>query len=157
MLDDALAHLQALHVLATDVQDELDIGDECLRTTQVRDRLDFTAVGTERLDEDALTIARRGHMADGHALRQAPVDVIHDLARGTQHVTVVVAVPGVQELAVLAHHRGLHGCRTRIEADEHTAAIVTEVAARDDLLVMTTLEGIVVLVSGKERVKTRDL
>ena len=41
MVDDAVFHAQALHVLAADVQDELDARQHLLGTAQMRDGLDL--------------------------------------------------------------------------------------------------------------------
>ena len=109
VLDDALLDLQALHVLTADVQDELDVGHEGLCAAQVRDGLDLAGVGAQGLDEQGLAVAGRGDVADGGVLGHVVVEVVHDDARGAQDVAVVVAVPGVQELAPLAHHGRLHG------------------------------------------------
>ena len=49
MLDNTVLDAQALHVLAADVQDELDAGQECLGAAQVRDGLDLAGIGLERL------------------------------------------------------------------------------------------------------------
>ena len=108
MLDDAVAHAQALHVLAADVEDELNVGHERLGAAQVRHRLDLPGVGAQGLDEQGLAVAGRGDVADRAALGQPVVDVVHDDARRAQHVAAVVAVPGVEQLAALAHDGGLH-------------------------------------------------
>ena len=47
MLNHAVLNAQTLHVLAADVQDELDAGQECLGATQVRNGLDLAGVGLE--------------------------------------------------------------------------------------------------------------
>ena len=109
VLDDAVLDLQALHVLAADVQDELNVGDEGLGAAQVRDGLDFSGVCAQGLDEDLLAVAGGGHVADGAVRGHLVVDVVRDGAGGAQDVAVVVAVPGVEKLAVLADDSRLHG------------------------------------------------
>ena len=78
VLDDALLHAQALHVLAANVQNELDAGQERLGAAQVRDGLDLARVGLEGLDEQRLTVARGGHVADGAARGDVVVEIGHD-------------------------------------------------------------------------------
>ena len=157
VLDHAVLHAQALHVLTANVQDELDARQECLGAAQVRDGLDLAGVGLEGLDEQRLTITGGGHMADGAAGRDVVVEIGHDDLGRTQDVTVVVAVPGVQQLAVLAHERGLHGGGAGVDADEHAAGVAVELALGDDLGVVAALELGEVLVSGKKRVQALDL
>ena len=69
VLDDAVLHAQALHVLAAHVEDELDAGKHLVGAAQVRDGLDLAGVGMERLDEQALAVARAGDVAHGATLR----------------------------------------------------------------------------------------
>ena len=75
VLDDAVAHAQALHVLAADVQDELDAGQEGLGAAQVRHGLDLAGVGLERLDEQRLAVAGGGHVANRAARGDVLIEV----------------------------------------------------------------------------------
>ena len=156
-LDDAVAHLEALHVLAADVENELDAGDEGLRAAQVGNGLYLARVRAQGLDKDALAVARGGHVANGAALGHGVVDAVHDVARGAQDVTVVVAVPGVEKLALLAHHGALHGGGAGVDANEDAATVAGQVALGHDLLVVALLELLVVVLGGKERVQALDL
>ena len=157
VLDDAVAHAQALHVLAADVEDELHLGHERLGAPQVRDGLDLAGVGTQGLDEQGLAVAGRGDVADGALARQVVVDVVHNLARGAQDVAAVVAVPGVEELAVLAHHGGLHRGGAGVDADEHAAAVAREVALGDHLGVVARVELVELGLVGEEWVEAGHL
>ena len=78
VLDHAVLDAQALHVLAADVQDKLDTGQECLGAAQVRDGFDLAGVGLEGLDEQCLAVARGGHVADGAARGNVVVEIGHD-------------------------------------------------------------------------------
>ena len=78
VLDDAVLDAQTLHVLAANVQDKLDAGQECLGAAQVRDGLDLAGIGLEGLDEQRLTVARGGHVADGAARGDVVVEIGHD-------------------------------------------------------------------------------
>ena len=157
VLDDAVLDAQALHVLAADVQNELDAGQKRLGAAQVRDGLDFARVGLEGLDEQRLAVARGSHVADGATGGNVVVEIGHDDLGRAQDVAVVVAVPGVQQLTVLAHERGLHGGGTGVDANEHAAGVAVELALGDDLGVVATLELGKVLVGDKERIQTLDL
>ena len=157
MLDDTPLDLQALHVLASYVQDELDVGHEGLGAAQVSDRLYLAGVGAQGLDQDALAVAGRGHVPYGTALWQTVVDVVHDLLGSPQDVAIVVVVPGVEELSRLPHDGGLHRGGAGVDTDEHTAAVALEPALGDDLGVVALLELLVGSLIGKEGLKAGDL
>ena len=157
VLNHAVLDAQALHVLAADVQDKLDTGQECLGAAQMRNGLNLAGIGLEGLDEQRLAVARGGHVADGAAGGDVVVEIGHDDLGRAQDVAVVVAVPGVQQLAVLAHERGLHGGGAGVDADEHAAGVAVELALGDDLGVVAGLELGKVLVGGKERIQALDL
>ena len=157
VLDNAVLDAQALHVLAANVQDKLDAGQECLGAAQVRDGLNLAGIGLEGLDEQCLAVARGSHVADGAAGGNVVVEIGHDDLGRAQDVAVVVAVPGVQQLTVLAHERGFHGGGAGVDADEHAAGVAFELALGDDLGVVAGLELGEVLVGGKERIQTLDL
>ena len=157
VLDNAVLDAQALHVLAANVQNELDAGQERLGAAQVSDGLDLAGIGLEGLDEQRLAVARGGHVADGAAGGDVVVEIGHDDLGRAQDVAVVVAVPGVQQLTVLAHERGLHGGGAGVDADEHAAGVAFELALGNDFLVVAGLELGKVLIGGKERVQTLDL
>ena len=78
VFDDAVLDAQALHVLAADVQNELDAGQERLGAAQVRDGLNLAGVGLEGLDEQRLAVACGGHVADGAARGDVVVEIGHD-------------------------------------------------------------------------------
>ena len=78
VLNHAILDAQALHVLAANVQDELDARQERLGAAQMRDGLDLARVGLEGLDEQRLAIARGGHVADGAAGGDVVVEIGHD-------------------------------------------------------------------------------
>lgn len=63
----------------------------------------------------------------------------------------------MQQLAVLAHERGLHGGGTGVDANEHAAGVAVELALGDDFLVVAGFELGEVLVGGKERIQALDL
>ena len=66
VVDHAVFHAQTLHVLATDVEDELDARQHFLRTAQMRNRLDFARVDAQCLQQQRFAVAGHGGMPDGH-------------------------------------------------------------------------------------------
>ena len=157
VLNDAVVDLQALHVLATDIEDKVDIRDKSLSATQVRHGLDLTIVGLQGLDQDALAVSGGGHVTNCAVFRQMVVDIVHDCAGGTQDIAVVVAVPGVEQLAVFTDDSGLHGCGAGIDTDKDTAMVVLKLALRHDLLVVAGLELLIILLGLEERIQTGNL
>ena len=85
------------------------------------------------------------------------VKVGHDRLGRAQDVAVVVAVPGVEELAVLSHHGRLHCGGTGVQADEHAARVALELAAGHDLLGVARAELGQVVVGRKQRLEAGDL
>ena len=64
---------------------------------------------------------------------------------------------GVQQLAILAHKRGLHGSGAGVDANKHTTLVAIEVTLGHNLLVVTALELVILRRRGKERLQARDL
>ena len=85
------------------------------------------------------------------------VKVGHDRLGRAQDVAVVVAVPGVEELAILSHHGRLHCGGTGVQADEHAARVALELAAGHDLLGVARAELGKVVVGRKQRLEAGDL
>ena len=121
------------------------------------DGLDLAGVGAQGLDEDLLAVAGGGHVADRAALRHLVVDVVHDRAGGAEDVAVVVAVPGVEQLARLADDGRLHRGGAGVDANEDAAAVRGEVALGNDLARVALAELLVVGLGRKERLEARDL
>ena len=163
MLDDAVLHAQALHVLAADVEDELNAGEHFLGTPQVRDGLDLSAVCLDGLEQQALAVPGDRGVPDAHqrvALLVAG-DVGPQLAEhaaaGAQHVALVRGVEGLEELAVLADERALEGGGTGVDAQVGHAAVAGELAPPHGVLGMALLEGAVVLLVPEQGVEAHDL
>ena len=109
VLNDTVFYLQTLHVLAADVKNEVNVGHERFGTAQVGDCLNLTGIRAECFNQDAFTVSRRGHVADDAILGHGVVDGVHDLAGSAEDVAVVIVVPGIEQLALLAHNCSFHG------------------------------------------------
>ena len=96
-------------------------------------------------------------MADGAAGGDVVVEISHDDLGRAQDVAVVVAVPGVQQLTVLAHECGFHSGGAGVDANEHAAGVAVEFALGDDFLVVAGFELGKILVGGKERIQALNL
>ena len=157
MLNDAVFDLQTLHVLAANIKNEINVWDKCLSATQVSNGLNLARVCTQSLNQDALTITGGCDMANNAVGRHLVVDGVHDFASGTQDIAVVIVVPGVKKLALLANNSSLHSGRTCVDANEHAAVVVGQLAFGDYLLIVAGLEVVKVLLSSKEWVQTSNL
>ena len=157
MLNDAVFDLQTLHVLAANIKNEINVWDKCLSATQVSNSLNLARVCAEGLNQDALTITGSCDVANNAVGRHLVVDGVHNLTSSAQNIAVVIVVPGVKKLALLANNSSLHGGRTCVDADEHASVVVGQLAFGDYLLVVTSLEVVKVLLSGKERIQTGNL
>ncbi len=119
--------------------------------------LNLAGVCLKSLDEQRLTIACSSYVANGATCRNVGVEVGHDDLGSAQNVTVVAAVPGVQQLAVLAHKRRLHGGGASVDTNEHTAGVVLQVTLGHNLLGMALMELLKLCIVCKERLQTRYL
>ena len=108
MVDNAVFHAQALHVLAADVENELDARQHFLCAAKVRDGFDFAGVDAQRLEQQALAVASYGCMPNGDfrlAVGCGGQRGVHFGDRalgGAQNVALVVGVEGPQKAAVFA-------------------------------------------------------
>ncbi len=96
-------------------------------------------------------------MPDFTALRQTVIDAVHDLACHAENVTVVVAVPSIEQLTILTANGRLYRSGTCIKADEYPPLVAVKRSFGNDLLVMARLEGTIVILCRKQRIQTGDL
>ena len=163
VVDDAVFHAQALHVLAADIQDELNARQHLLRAAQVRDRLDLARVHAQCLKQQVLAVARDRGVADGHqrvaggVARQLAVELGDGGFRAAEHVALVRHVMGPQQLAVLADERGLERGGAGVDAQEGGAAVAGKVAAGHALAGMAGVELVQFGLVGEQRRQTHDL
>ena len=164
VVDDAVFHAQAFHVLAANVEDELDARQHLLRAAQVRHRLDLAGVHAQRFEQQALAVAGDRGVSNGHerlaGLGIARQDAVHlgdGRLRAAEHVAFVGRVRAPEQLALLRDERCLERGRARVDAQVGRAAVRCQVAALHALLVMAHLELLVVLRRGEQRVEAHDL
>ncbi len=163
VVDHAVAHAQAFHVLAANVQDELHAGNHLLGAAQMRHRFNLAGVDAQRLQQQALAVAGHGRVADVHerraalALRQLRVHLLQRAFRATKHVAPVVRVEAPQQLAVFANERRLERGGTGVDAQEDVAGIARQVAALHALLVVTCAEFLVFGLVREKRIKALNI
>ena len=155
-VEHAVAHLHALHVLAADVQDELDVGQEFLGTAQVGDRFDLARIDAQGFEQEALAVAGHRGVADLHGRRavfvgrQVGVELADALLGGFEHVAAVVGVVGPQELGVFGDEGHLEGGRTGVDAQEGHSPVGGQVGPLHALLVVALFELAIVVVAGEQ-------
>ena len=108
MVDDAVFHAQALHVLTTDVEDEFDVGQHFACTAQVSNGLDLAGIDAQRLEQQTLAVARHRRMLDRDGFfADFGVELFEGRAGATEHVALVGHVVAPKNLAVFADENGL--------------------------------------------------
>ena len=163
VLYDAVLDAQALHVLAADIQDELDAGKHLLRTAQMGNRLDLSAIGFDGFKQETLAIAGDGGMTQLY--QQVAVVVFgHGIPKLTQHtaasaqnVAFVRGVKALEQLSVLTDQRAFERRGASIDSQVDLAAIRREVCAGHGMLGMALVEFAILVLVGKQGVKTHDL
>jgi len=157
VVDNAVLDAQAFHVLAADIEDELDVREHLAGTAQMGDRLDFAGVDLQRLQEKALAIAGNRGVPDGDAFGQVGVELLERSTGATENVALVGNVMGPEDLAVLADENRLERGRARIDAQERRALVGGEVGALHALGIVACAELVVFGFAGEERVEAHDL
>ena len=101
VVDDAVFDAQTLHVLAANVQNELDVGHHFTRAAQMRDGLDFAGVNAQGLQQQSLTVAGYRGMADVNqrpagvgVFRQVGVQLGERILGAPKNVALVADVMG---------------------------------------------------------------
>ncbi len=156
VIDDPVVDAQALHVLTTHVEDELDLGKHRTSAAEVRHCLDLTGISTQTRQEQAFAIAGHGGVTQLAPFRDDRVEFLQHRARRSEHVTAVLPVHGVEQLTVLTHERSLHGRGASVDTDVHATTVVGDVTFRYDLLLMACHELLVLLGRGEERIEPLD-
>jgi len=160
VLDNAIAHPQALHVLAADVEDELHPGQHLLGAREMGDRLYLAAVRTQRLQQQTLAVAGHGGVGD---MDQRPALVVHGQRsveivehgpRRADHIAAVVGIPAAQDLPLATDEGRLQGGAAGIDAQVDLTAIGGQVAAGRAVPLVALHERLVVVRGGEERGQT---
>ena len=157
VVDHAVLHAQAFHILTADIEDELDAGKHLLGTAQVRDRLDLARVNAQRLEQQTFAVSRHGRVADAHGrLPRLGIDgqrVVHVGKRrlgASEHISLVARIVRPQKAAVFSDERRLERGRTRIDAEIGHALVRHEIAAAHALVAVALFE-LVVIVGAREQ------
>ena len=148
--DGAVLDLEALHVLAADVDDEVHVGHEVLGGGEVGHRLHQTPVTVEGVLDELLAVAGGGDAGDlqpGVVLVQFEQRLPHQRHRVAQVGTVALK----QDVGVLVDDHQLDGGGTGIDADMHRAALGAEGQAGHGGFQVPGVEFLVLLLVGKQR------
>ena len=147
VVDDAVLHAQALHVLAADVQDELHAGQHLLGAAQMGHRLNLAGVDPQGLQQKPLAVAGHRGVAYLHerlirfrVAGQRLVQLGHGRLGAAQHVALVRGVGGPQKRPVLADERRLERGGAGVDAEEGHAPVVLKRRATHALGVVASVE-----------------
>ena len=164
VVDNAILHTQAFHVLPANVQDEFHARQHLLRTAQVRHRLYLAGIHPQRLEQQSLAVTCHRGMPDAHARyacfridRQVVVQIRKRRLRAPQHIAFVVGVMRPQKRAVLTDERRLERGRTGIDTQIRRARIGHEVAPAHAFRVVARLELLIIFLGGEQRIEPHDL
>ena len=147
--DGPVLDLEALHVLAADVDDEIHVGHEILGGGEVGHRLHQAVIAAEGVFDQVLAVAGGGHA--GHLQAGvAAVDLQQLVPDQGQRVAQVGLVVGVEDAALLVHHHQLDGGGARVDADVDRPALGPEGDAGHAVGHMPGVERLVLLPAGKE-------
>ena len=164
MVDHAILHAQALHVLAADIEDELHARKHLLSAAQVRDRLDLARVDAQRLKEQRFAVAGDRGMPDGDERfarlgidRHVVVELGDGCLRAPEHVALVRHVVRPEEAALLVDERRLERGRARVDAQVGNARVIHETLALHALGGMALVELVELGVACEQRRQAHDL
>ena len=163
VVDHAVLHAQAFHVLPANIQDKLHAGQHLLRAAQVRHGLDLAGIDAQSLQQQMLAVAGDGRMPDGHqrvsrlVAGQLAIQLRHGRLRATEHVALIGNVVAPQKLAVAPDERGLERGGAGIDAQKRLTAIAGQITAAHALGSMALVELGELGIVGEQRGQAHDL
>ena len=158
VVDNAVFHAQALHVLTADVEDELDVGQHLTRAAQVGDGLDFAGIDAQSLEQQALAVARDRRMLDRDRLfADFSVKLFEGRASAAEHIALVGHVVAPKNLAILADEHGFERSGASVNAEESRPFVCGEVGGFNLFGIVATLELRIILGRCEQRIEARDL
>ena len=157
MLDNAVFHAQALHILAANIKDELNAWQHFLGTAQMRDRLDFARINAQRFQQQTFAVASHRGMTDGYQLFslliawKERVQLIERCTSAAQNVAFVAYVTRPQNTPLVVDKHRLERGGAGVQTQIRNAAIIRQVRTRNAFLIVTRLELRVICLVGKQR------
>ncbi len=145
--------MHGFHVLSADVQNEIDVRLEVVRSLIVCDCFDFSEIGLQGAFDQMFTVSGRACLGNRDVFRQMPVHFRQDVNRLLKRITVIVAVPRVKNLLVFAHQDDLGRRRSGIDSQISVAAVCFKRAEVDFGLGMAIAEFLQLFFAVKERIE----
>ena len=93
-------------------------------------------------------------MDDGDALRKFAVNVFDGSDRGSERISVITMIKGIQKCSVFSDQCCFGGRRTCINPEIGIAAVAGKIPHRNLMLCMALLEFQIVCLGGKKRFHT---
>lgn len=124
----------AFHVLAADIEEEVDVRAEVGRCLIVGNGFDFAQVEVQRFFEQRFAVARDAGLGDEGRFRQAAVDFSDDFLGCRQGGAFVVLIVRIENLHVFAEDDGFNRRRAGVDAQVARAAVGGDVRLGDGML-----------------------
>ena len=121
--DGPLADLEALHVLAADVDDEVHLGEEVAGGGEVGHRLHHAVVGVEGGFRQVLAVAGGGDGGHPHG-GMLPAEGEKGISQDGHGAPLVGLIVREEEVPGLVDDRQLHGGGAGVDADMYRAGVV---------------------------------
>ena len=141
--------MEALDILAADVDDKVHLGLELLGRGKVGHGLHQRGVEAERAADHILTVAGGSSPGNGH-IGEFPVDRLQKVLDQGHGVAAVGEIGGIENLLVLPHQHGLDGGGTGVHAQIGLAAVAGVLDGFHPVGVVAGFEFLVLLLIGKE-------
>lgn len=106
----------AFHVLAADIEEEVDVRAEVGRCLIVGNSFDFAQVEVQRFFEQRFAVARNAGLGDEGLFRQAAVDFSDDFLGCRQGAAFVVLIVRIEDLHIFAEDDGFNRRRAGVDA-----------------------------------------
>ena len=151
IVDALVADLEALDVLAADVDDKVDIRAEVARRAEVGDRFDQAEVHAEGMLDERLAVARDRARHDMYAVAAQLIQAGQLLADDVRRVALVGLIVVEQDLVILADQHELGRGRAAVDAEVCVALVHGDVLGHHVVHAVAVLELLILLLVFKQR------
>ena len=153
-VDRVVFDLDALHVLAADIEDTVDLGQEEFRRVEVSDGFDLAFVEHQRRLQKRLTVAGGAGVGDVHIFGDQFADLRDRADRRRERITVVGTVETVEQATFFGDQRHLRRGGTGVDAEEAIALISRQIVAFYTIILEACAEAVVLLLIAEQGLHT---
>ena len=149
-VDGAVLDLDALHVLAADVQDAVHIRLKGCCGIIVGNGLDLALIQHEGGLQQGLAVSGGAGVGDGAVCGKKILDLLHGADGCRQRAAVVVAVEVIKKGSVLADQGQLCGGGTGVNSQEALSVITAKIALLYGMARMVAAEGLILFLAAEQ-------